>query len=70
MVNENAGYEAAARAWARRRRRHIVKLALAFLAAVAACTWAGYEIGLTKGRGWRGALIDSGCTVVCRRIGT
>lgn len=50
--------------------RRQVTLVLAILAAVAACTWAGYEIGLTKGRGWRGALIDSGCTVVCRRIGT
>lgn len=50
--------------------RHRVVVVLAVLAAVAACTWAGYEIGLTKGRGWRGAMIDHGCAVVCRRIGT
>ncbi len=36
------------------------------LAALAAWTYAGYAIGEARGRGWRGAMIDGTCRVVCK----
>jgi hypothetical protein len=47
-------------------RRTLAKLLLALTIAVGAWTYAGYAIGLAKGKGWRGAVIEGRCVVVCQ----
>ena len=42
-------------------------LLLAIVAIVSMLIWAyaGFLCGLAKGRGWRGAMVESGCAVTC-----
>lgn len=39
-----------------------------FLLCLAVFAYAGYETGLTKGKGWRAAVIDRECQLVCKFV--
>jgi hypothetical protein len=40
-------------------------VAAGLLACVLVAAWAGWAIGYTQGRGWRGAFVREGCVIAC-----
>ena len=42
-----------------------VKLYAASLVVIVVWLYAAYQIGYTRGRGWRGAVLDAGCVNKC-----
>lgn len=46
-------------------RRTMLALVGSILLALTSWAWAGYRIGETRGRGWRGAIISGACELSC-----